>query len=142
MPQRWSACLAGALALVALAGTPACAFQDGGSPDARRRAATAAALEGRYDEAARIYEGLVGDASSAAAARASDARALARVLVEAGRSEDAAALAGRWSADSALLAAAAVALGDAHRSRGRLDEAERLYELAARASSDSLAARL
>jgi tetratricopeptide (TPR) repeat protein len=120
---RWPTSLVGALALTALAGTPACALQEG--PPSTRAGAAAAAQAGRYDDAARVYERLATETSDPAE-RAAISRALARVLVEAGRYDDAIALAGRWSADSATLRAAAVPLGDAHRLRGRAAHAERL----------------
>jgi tetratricopeptide (TPR) repeat protein len=91
-------------------------------------------LRGSYDSAAAEFGRLASSNDSAIARAARTAHV--RVLAELGRYDDAASLAARYGG-----AALQLPLGDIHRARGRLAEAETAYTGALR-SADSLTAQL
>ena len=124
---------------LALAVTPACAFQ--GDPAPRTNAEALAALRaGRYDAAIGALERLAARTDAPAPERAASRRLLLKALAEVGRYDDAERLGRQFVAeDGALVANAA---GEALRARGKVAEAEPLFRQAASGAPDSLSARL
>lgn len=125
-----------ALVLGILAWPPVACAQDGGAtpPDASVREAY---RTGRYDEAVTMAERVLREGGD----RSEAAEFLVRSLHAVGRYADAVSRGEALAAGDSLGATVGVALGDAHRARGALTEAQRAYERAL-GSRDSLTARV